>query len=102
MKQHVTRWRAPYGKNREPVNIATKEFHFEARMATQMLERWGPVTCKPDGYDEAGRQKSTNMSVEETVERACEIAALATSAFEKRGWIDDTPKEFIDDEGEDD
>lgn len=63
----------------------------EARFAMAILERWAMVQAKESGEDSAGRAKLSLMPVNETVERACNIAEGAFVTFRKRGWMLDVP-----------
>lgn len=64
---------------------------WEARMASILIERWGTVVAKPDGEDSAGRAKLRRATPAETVQDACDTAALAVAEFRKRGWVDKIP-----------
>ena len=78
-----------YGKNSaKRVVVHDNEFHnFEARLAVNLIERWGMVSCQDAGEDTAGRAKIQELTPPQVVERACDIAALAAAAFRDRGWI---------------
>lgn len=64
---------------------------FEARLATQLIERWGIVAAVPDGEDSSGRQTIRLMTPEETVQRAVETAELAVKTFHDKGWMHKMP-----------
>lgn len=55
--------------------------------AQQIIERWAMVAGEPDGEDAAGRQKLRMQTPTEIVDRACDIAEKAFTAFEERGWV---------------
>lgn len=59
----------------------------QAEMAIEFMSKLALVTACPDGEDAAGRQKLRLMTPEEVVGRACEMANLAWSQFETRGWL---------------
>ena len=63
----------------------------EARFAMELLERWSLVMADADGEDSAGRQKQRRMSVEETVQLACDTSEAAFTEFRKRGWMIQMP-----------
>ena len=63
----------------------------KAKIATELLSRWGMVAGKPDGEDSAGRAKLALMPVEEVVTRAVEAADLAVNEMKKRGWFLEIP-----------
>lgn len=76
----------------------------EARMAVDMLVKWGMVAASPDGEDSAGRQKLRLATPEELVERAIQCADLLCAKMRERRWfhvapsINDEPKEATDGE----
>jgi len=65
--------------------------NWEARLATALIERWGVVVADNDGEDAAGRSKLRLLSPQETVGRACDIAAAAVEQFRTRGWVVNLP-----------
>lgn len=69
--------------------------NFEARLASNLIERWGVVVGMPDGEDSAGRQQGRLMTVEELVDRSVQTAAQAIEAFRKQGWMHKLPT-FVD------
>lgn len=69
----------------------TESLTAEARFAADILVRWAMVQGQAGGEDSAGRAKIDLMPIGETVERACDIAALAFSEFKGRGWLMDIP-----------
>jgi len=70
----------------------TKYPNLRASLATELLTRWGFIGAAQDGEDSAGRQKAKLMSPAEVVIRACEIADLAITEMENRGWFLEVPK----------
>ena len=58
-----------------------------AELALRMVERWGMICCIPEGEDSAGRGISRLMTPEELIARACAVAELAISEFDKRGLV---------------
>jgi len=69
----------------------TKYPSLRARLAIDLLERWGLVASRTDGEDSAGRQQIELMAPAEIVGRACNIADLAISEMEARGWLLEVP-----------
>jgi hypothetical protein len=59
----------------------------EARIATNLMEKWGMVAGVEDGEDSSGRSKLRCMTPTEVVDRACAVASEAMAEFRKRGWI---------------
>jgi hypothetical protein len=78
-----------YGKNsaKRVVIHDTDILNFEARLATNLIEKWGMVACTDAGEDSTGRWKMTELTPIQVVERACDIAALTAMAFHDRGWL---------------
>jgi hypothetical protein len=64
---------------------------FEARLATQLIERWGLVVGTDGGEDSSGRAKLRHSTPQEVVDRACDTAALAVEQFRARGWFVQLP-----------
>ena len=60
-----------------------------ARMAIDLIDKWGMVAATSDGEDSAGRAKLRLLAPDEMVQRACDTAALAMEAFRARGWMVD-------------
>jgi hypothetical protein len=78
----------PFRNRRSEVAILNREHPlWKARLATTLLERWGPVLAAADGEDSTGRQKIRDLSPEEIVAKACEIADLSVDEFRSRGWV---------------
>ena len=70
----------------------------EARLAAQMIERWGMSAAIEDGEDSSGRSKLRLLSPHELVTRACDTAKYAMEEFNKRGWILDLPTPTVEDD----
>jgi hypothetical protein len=82
-----------YGRDARPqiMERPRKFLTCEARLAMVLIERWGMVTCLPDGEDSAGRAKFTIMPPRDVVNRACEVAERAIQRFNDCGWMVDLP-----------
>lgn len=65
----------------------TDHLNTKARIAIEMLQRWGMVAAEPDGEDSAGRAKLMLQPVNELVLRAVETVDVAFAAFEEKDWI---------------
>lgn len=65
--------------------------NFEAKIAIDLMVRWGEVAAVEDGEDTAGRQKLRLLSPEEVAVRACKTAACAVAEFRARGWMVEVP-----------
>jgi hypothetical protein len=63
----------------------------EGDLAIRFAERFAVIAGVEDGYDEAGRAKFRLQTVDEVVERSCELAAKMTIALRERNWILDLP-----------
>jgi hypothetical protein len=72
--------------------------NFEARLAINLLERWGLVAAESDGEDASGRAKLRLSTPEELSKRACDVAAQTTAELRKRGWILELPSQSKIDE----
>lgn len=59
----------------------------EARMAMEMIVKWGLVAGENGGEDSAGRHKLRLATPEELVERAVKVAEIACQAFEGKNWF---------------
>lgn len=78
--------------NRAEVSISKVEQPLaEARLAMELIARWGLVAAAPDGEDSSGRSKARLQTPEELVTGACETAERAFIAFRTRGWMLDVP-----------
>lgn len=65
---------------------------FRARLATQLVERWGLIAADvQEEENSAGRNKVRLMAPNEIVARACDTADLLVSELHKRGWMTETP-----------
>jgi hypothetical protein len=65
---------------------------FRARLATQLVERWGLVACDVlDEENTAGRQKARLFTPAEVVDRACNTADLLVDELHNRGWMTAVP-----------
>lgn len=74
----------------------------KAKLAMDLVERWGMVAAKEDGEDSAGRQKLRLSSPAELVDRAIDVADLLIERFRIHGWMTENPLErmyFLDDDG---
>lgn len=65
----------------------TELLNMEARLACDMIIRWGLVTGKLAGEDTVGRAVIKECTPQEVVERACDTAELSVKMFRERGWI---------------
>jgi hypothetical protein len=65
---------------------------FRARLATQLVERWGLIASGVTGQENsAGHQNVRLMTPGEVVERACDTAELLVNELHKRGWMTPIP-----------
>ena len=69
----------------------TEHLDPRAKVALEMMCRWGMVAGSPDGEDSTGRAKLKLESEEEVVERACKMTALAFERFNRDSWITHFP-----------
>ncbi len=74
-------------KIKEPVLYSKFFLGMEAKIAIEMVQRWGMIAGVNDGEDSAGRSKVRIMTIEELVQRACDSAQRLTEEFEKREWL---------------
>ena len=72
---------------KEPVLYNKLLFGMEAKIAIEMVQRWGVIAAMDDGEDSAGRHRVRLMTTEELVQRACDSAQKLTEEFEKREWV---------------
>ena len=63
----------------------------KAKLAIELLSRWGMVMGKPDGEDSAGRAKITIMPVDEVVARSIAAADGLVDEMQKLGWFLEIP-----------
>lgn len=81
-----------YQTNRPQVIIhETEAPNFEARLAINLVERWGMVSGTPDGEDTSGRAKLRLMTPAEVVERAITASELLASALREKKWMTPVP-----------
>jgi len=86
--------RRRYDNDRKEVSVENRFMPiFEARLATNLIEKWGMVAAMPDGEDSSGRQKARMMDPSEIVHRACETARLAADAFYAADWMVEIPSQ---------
>ena len=78
-----------YGKNsRENVGQQLKFIPSErARIAIEMVVKWGMVSAEDGGEDSAGRSKMAPLDPKEIVSRAVRTADLLMNELEYRGWM---------------
>lgn len=73
---------------RRQVHIHEREMpSLTGRLAIKLAEHFGVVAAKPDGYDEAGRQKLALLPASEVVDRSITIAELMADGLRARGHI---------------
>jgi hypothetical protein len=70
---------------------ALVEPDIRARMAMDLVAKWGLVAAIPDGEDSYGRSKLRLSTPEEMVDRAVETVDLLMIAFKQNGWMVDCP-----------
>ena len=58
-----------------------------ARIACELLTKWGMVAATPDGEDSAGRAKLRLQTPVELADRAVETAGIAVDLFKALGWM---------------
>lgn len=75
-----------YGKT-DVVLHEKMQMDLRARIATDLVTRWGMVAAIPDGEDSAGRQKLKLMSPKELVDRAMATAEMLVEAAKDRDMI---------------
>lgn len=82
-----------YGRNslRKLVVHDTEIMDNKARLASELITRWGMVTGTVNGEDSSGRSKLIDLTPVQVVDRACEIADLAIEAFRTKGWFVQAP-----------
>lgn len=68
-----------------------EQMTLKARLAVQMVERWGLVAAVPDGEDGAGRQKMRVPTPAELVGQACSVASALVDEFRRSGWMVEVP-----------
>jgi hypothetical protein len=89
MKIEVVKWGKRGGEDVRILRerIPTEEGDLALRFATH----FAVVAAVEDGVDEAGRAKFRLQTVDEVVQRSCELAAQMTIALKSRGWMLDLP-----------
>lgn len=60
---------------------------FEARLAVNMIEKWGSVVGMPSGEDSAGRQKLRAATPKEVVTHAFGVACELVKQAHERGLV---------------
>lgn len=65
----------------------TETLNQEAKLAADLIERWGLVAAMPDGEDSAGRAKLRLPTADELVTRAMFIAERLWAMARERGHI---------------
>lgn len=76
-----------YGDSPQLVCHEREHPNFEARLAIDLLERWGLVAGEEAGEDSAGRAKIRSLTPPEAVIRACDMAEEMTKEIRNRGWF---------------
>ncbi len=79
-------------KLKDPVLYYKFHLGLEARIAIEMVQKWGMIAAMDDGEDSAGRHRVRLMTVEELVQRACDSAQKLIEEFEKREWLLELPE----------
>jgi hypothetical protein len=69
-------------------------------IALGFATHFGIIAAKTDGEDKAGRAKLELQTVDEIVQRSCDLAQRLSDEMKKRGWIVDLPKIPDEDEQE--
>jgi hypothetical protein len=82
-----------YGRNSIKKLIAhdTEIPDNKARLALDLIVRWGMITGTISGEDSAGRAKVVDLAPGEVVDRACDIADLAIEKIRALGWFVEAP-----------
>jgi len=60
-------------------------------LAIRFATHFGIVAAKTEGEDKAGRAKLELQTVEEIVQRSCDLAEKLNAELTKRGWILNLP-----------
>jgi hypothetical protein len=60
-------------------------------IALGFATHFGVIAAKTDGEDKAGRAKLELQTVDEIVQRSCDLAQKLTDEMKKRGWFVDLP-----------
>jgi hypothetical protein len=69
----------------------TEQFEQEAKIAVDMVMRWGMVASTCDGEDSSGRAKLELLTPAELVDRAVKTSKLLMNALRANGLIYKTP-----------
>ena len=77
----------PRYKIEEPTIYNKFVLGMEAKIAVEMVQKWGVVAAVENGEDSTGRARVKLMSTKELINRACEAAELLIEEFEKREWL---------------
>lgn len=86
---------------RSEISITENEYaEQEAKIAIEMIVKWGCVAAEPDGEDSSGRQKMKMMSEKTLVKRAFKAAKLAMDYARANGLIHTCPDKLEEEEGE--
>jgi len=65
----------------------TEQLEQTAKLAFDLVGRWGPVAATPDGEDSSGRAKLRLQTPEELVQRAFGCAELAMAYARTHGHV---------------
>ncbi len=84
-------------REKEPIPYNKFLFGAEAKIAIEMVQRWGIIAAMDDGEDSAGRHRVRLMTTDELVQRACDSAQKLIKEFEKRDWLLELPEPQIKD-----
>ena len=79
-------------KLKEPLVYTKFLFGAEAKIAIEMVQKWGLIAAIDDGEDSAGRHRVRMMTIGELVQRACDSAQKLIEEFEKREWFLELPE----------
>ena len=75
----------------EITHIAKEYPTLKARLAIQLVERFGMIVADTVGEDSAGRSKMVAMPPQEVVDRALKIADLLVDSMRTLGWMETMP-----------
>ena len=82
-----------YGNKLPSISLhETELLEFEAKLAIELLTKWGMVAATEDGEDTAGRSKMRLLRPAEVVNRAFECAELALIKARTKGLTQDIVK----------
>jgi len=91
MKDEIRFRPGTWGHKMDTAPEFTVTLNQRAKLASELVGRWGMVAAIPDGEDKAGRQKLRMMTEEEMAQRACVTAQCLFQAFEDNQWLYDVP-----------